>query len=599
MECNTRRDLIRFYRIFVSPHSRRGIAAVALLMLAVSMSLPMPLVTRYLIDDVLPGTSSIGLGTIGLALVVVTLLGLVLTYASTLLSGWFRERVIADVQHAMFRQLLRMPLAYHDARSPGYLMSRIGNDTGNLNTFLAEAAVTILQSSFTFVAGVIAIGVLNAKLALACWLMILPYSLVIRRFRSSLRERSERMMEQQGRVWSTMDEAVNELLPIKLFQAEEFFGRRLRDSLDVAIALNISSLRLNVTYAMVTGLFTRLLNVYVLVLGGRFVMQGEMTVGTLVAFLSFVGFVFGPVRALSQLYGALQRASVAMRRVFEILDAEDEYAADCAGEVDPVGDIVFEDVCFAYEGTGSALTDLNLRIPAGKVTAFVGVSGSGKSTIAKLLGRIYDHYSGTIRIGDTDLRDFDLAAIRRRIAFVPQEVALYSFSLRENLLLGRTDLDDESLGEACRIGGIDALIAERGLEFEVGAQGGRISGGEKQRLGIARAVVGSSEIIVLDEATSELDGIVEQLVVGNLIRRFDGKTIIVVAHRMETVVAADQICVLDEGRVVDTGRHEELLERCGTYRSLNRLAPAKRAGAGIGVAVDIAGAPSMLPPVDR
>jgi subfamily B ATP-binding cassette protein MsbA len=568
-----KKNLALFFRAFVRPQFRYGLPAIVLMLFGVVLQLPMPLVTKYIIDSVLPGTANLSLETVGIVLFLLVLLGLGLNFFSIYLSGLFRERLVMDIQSRLFEHVLKLPMSFHEENEPGYLMSRIGNDTGNLNSFFADTAATTIQNVFTFVVGVVAIAMLNMELAVVCWITIVPYVAAVLVFQKSIRKRSGEMQEQIGHVWANMSEVMHDILPMKLVKSESFFAGRFRGEMENALAANMNFLKINLQYGTVSAAISGMLSVYLLIMGGHLVMNDKMTLGTLMAFLSFTGYVFGPVKSITQSVGSLQHSLVALARVYDILNLEDEYGPGNAdGELDHddvafAGDIVYGDLNFSYGDGRRALKDLNLQIRPGETLAIVGPSGSGKSTLGKLLCMVYPDYEGSLRIGAKEVRGLAVSSLRRKIGYVPQEVSMYSMSLRDNLKLGREGYDHD-LVACCEVAGIAEVLAEKGLDFDVGSQSGRISGGEKQRFGIARALLSNPELILLDEATSDLDEVLEDRILKNLKRHFADRTIVMITHRLSTLVNVDRICVMNDGRVVDIGTHSELTERCREYRDL-------------------------------
>lgn len=566
-----RQNLIRFYE-FVRPYRRYGAMAVGFMLLASLLQLPTPLVTRYIIDKVLTGTSALSIETIGMLLVALMLVTMGINVVSAMLSGIFRERVIARVEVSLFRHIVELPLPFHLNKQPGYLLSRIGSDSASLQGFLAETAFTAISSTFLFLAGTAAIFWLNPKLAAGVILFIPPYVFAIKRFGRRLRAASEEQQETIGRVWGDMSEALDAVFTVKAFSAEEQVSTKTRNVLNDQVRINLRFLKLNIMFGSTTGGISALVNAFVLTFGGRLVLQGEMSLGTLVAFMSYVGYVLGPVRSLSDLTSRLQVSVVCLERIFSIFDQQTEFALNGGNGVAAValGDIRYENVSFAYPNGTQALRDVSLAIPTGRRVAFVGRSGSGKTTAAMMLMKMFTGHTGTISWGGQSLQDIPLGALRRSVGVVPQQIAMFTGSIVDNVRLGREEISDDEVTRACEMANIDRFVNAQGdgLKAEIGRDGTRLSGGEKQRLAIARALVRRPPLLLFDEATSDLDSESEELIT-KAIHQVDWEcSMVIIAHRLATVRNVDAIYVFDEGRVIASGSHAELLESCDLYRDL-------------------------------
>ncbi len=575
---------LKRFLVFVKPYRKYGLGAVLLLFLSTLAQLPTPLVTKYVIDEVLIGTGRLSIDGVGGFLMLLLAATLVVGYFSSLLAGVLRERVVADIEAALFAHICRLPLRFFHEKQSGYLLSRIGGDAGSLQGLLAETAVNALRSVFVFIVGVVALLVLNTTLALGCLALIPLYVVAIRFFTRRIRRASGRMQEASARVWGRMDEYIQNVFTIKCFRAENACDAKTRSALDNQVAANLDFLRENVTYGGSTGLVAGLASTYVLVLGGRQVIDGDITLGSLMAFLAFVGYVFGPVRSLATLSADLQTSIVCLERIFELFDepAEQERdggrrATDIPQPVAPVppaggqpGRVTMTDVEFSYEPGRPAIRGLSLDIPEGATVALVGRSGSGKTTTAMLLLKLYRRYRGHISLGGVPLRDLDTRLVRRGIAIVPQDIHLFSGSILENVRCGDTTITRRQVVDACRLANINEFVDElsAGLDTELGSAGVKLSGGQKQRLAIARALARRPQLLILDEATSDLDSESEEMIATALGNVADRCSLLIIAHRLATVVGADRIYVLDRGEVVGSGVHEELLDRCALYREL-------------------------------
>jgi ABC-type multidrug transport system fused ATPase/permease subunit len=323
-----------------------------------------------------------------------------------------------------------------------------------------------------------------------------------------------------------------------------------------------------------TGGISAVVGAYVLTFGGKQVLQGDMSLGSLVAFLSYVGYVFGPIRTISDVTSRLQVSVVCLERIFQIFDEATEHPSQAPAEAEPIaiGDIRFRDVSFRYRNQNGnhALSHVSLDIPRGERVAFVGRSGSGKTTAAMLLLRMFTGFSGAITLDGRPIESIPVKNLRRAVALVPQDISLFDGSIVENLRLGREDISEDAIMQACRMANIDRFVVrqDRGTATDVGRDGTRLSGGEKQRMAIARALVRKPQLLIFDEATSDLDAESEEIITRTVRGLSADCSALIIAHRLSTVRDVDTIYVFDEGRVVGSGSHEELLRDCDLYRDL-------------------------------
>ncbi len=485
------------------------------------------------------------------------------------------QQVILDLRMELFGHLQRMSLSFFDRNPVGRLIVRITNDIENLNELFTSGLVEF-ACDLLMLAGVVAMMfVTNWKLA-GVTLAVTPLVLVITIFfRNAARERYRDMRTKIARLNSYLNESVSGMRTIQTFSREKAcldrFSQRNAEYRDSAIA---SIFAYSLFYPGIEFVFSAGVALLVYV-GGNGILQGSLTMGAFIAFWYYMQKFFMPVREIAEKYNILQAAMASSERVFKILDTAPEVPdrPGAAAALDIRGEVEFDHVSFSYDGKTPVLEDLSFRLEPGKSLAVVGLTGAGKSTIINLLLRFYDPQKGAIRIDGRDLRDYDLRSIRRRLGLVLQDVFLFAGSVADNIRLGETALSRERVEEAVRAVNADRFVSRlpKGLDTDVLERGAALSTGERQLLSFARALAFDPKVLVLDEATSSVDGQTERLIQEGLLRLMKGRTSLVIAHRLSTIRHADRILVLHRGRVREEGSHEELIRLDGVYRKLHRL----------------------------
>ncbi len=497
----------------------------------------------------------------------------VIQYSRRMILVFVGNRAIFDLRSQLFRHVQRLSMRWFERHSHGRIMSRVLYDVDAVQYALSGGLVDILSNTVTLIGVLIWLFVTAPTLALIA-ISILPiYVANFLLFQRPIRRAAAEARDQYSEVYSILSETVAGIRVVKAFAREQHEARRFVQELRNTIALNIRVARLRTLLSVTSSLLTGLATVAVIYFGGmRMLKTGTMTLGDLIAFNQWLGMLYGPVIALVTVNDQINWVIAAVERIFETLDT----VPDIAEPKNPVrltsirGEVEFDHVSFAYEPGEWVLEDINLKAEPGKVTALVGPSGSGKTTLVHLIPRFYDPVEGRVLIDGIDVRRISLQFLRRNIGMVLQENFLFSGTIRDNIRYGRPEATDEEVVRAAIAANAHDFIMEfpDGYETVVGERGTRLSGGQRQRIAIARALLRDPRILILDEATAELDSESEALIQEALERLMRDRTTFIIAHRLSTVMNADEIIVLDRGRIVERGTHAELATAGGLYAKL-------------------------------
>ncbi len=561
-----------FWRLlgFLRPY-RAGVALSFLLAaVAMGMGILIPFLVGRTVDDIDRGGAD--LTTLALAIVAAGVLRLVFAVVRRLVAGRVSLGVEFDLRNRMYRHLQSLELGFFDSQQTGQLMSRSTVDLQAVRFFLGYGLIFMLQSALTILIAAGVMIVVNPVLA-AVALAPMPWVIWVafrygRRNRPATQEVQQRIAE----LTAEAEENVSGVRVVKAFAQEERQLRRFNRAVLRVFDQSMVSTRLRAFYNPFIGFLPQLGLAGILLVGGHQAINGTITLGDFVAFYGYVLMLTGPMRMLGVSLGMAQRAVASGARVFEILDREPRLTApDDAEPLAPGGGRVeLRGVTVAYAGGEEVLRDVNLHVDAGKTLALVGGTGSGKTTLVSLIPRLYDVDEGAVLVDGADVRDVDPAALRREIALVSDDAFLFSASLRDNIGYARPDAGDDEVRTAARRAGVDtfAVTLPDGYDTLVGERGLTLSGGQRQRVAIARALLAEPRILILDDATSSVDATTESTIKEALREVMRGRTTFVIAHRLSTIALADEIAVLEDGRVVAQGTHDELLEESELYREI-------------------------------
>jgi len=569
------RQAVRTIGAYLGKYKGQLTLALLFMIIVAATNMLAPYLSKIAIDDYIVKKNLSGLSLVLVAYIVVYAIFWVASYAGSVISHKVGHRMIADIRHDLYKHIVELPLSFFNSSRTGEIMSRLTGDVNNLSELITSGVTNLIGDFLTVVGVAVIMFAMNAKLAVIV-LTIVPVIFIgiiyIGRF---MRKAYGSIREMSGKMNAGVEENLAGIRVVKSMSQEsenkKSFEKLNMDTFKAQIKASGATALIFPFMSLTSAISTALAVLF----GGLMIINGEsaITVGVIMAFISYTNRFFIPLRDISQVYGVYQNAAASAERIYKYL----KLPITIQPPKQPVkltsplkGEIRFEQVSFGYEAGKNILEHFELELPAGQITAIVGPTGAGKSTLIRLIPRLYDVGSGAVRIDGIDVRDMELDDIRKYVMLVPQDVFLFDDTIRENIRYGRLGASDEDVEKAALSACADEFIRKltQGYDTQVGEGGGQLSGGQRQLIAFARAVLADRPILILDEATSSVDASTELMIQKALDSLIKERTVIIVAHRFTTLRRAQKVLVIENGRIAGYDTHKELLENCSLYQEL-------------------------------